>query len=253
MPDAQMRNKGSIAAMHSGLLDHYSPLETPLQHPKLTLKCPDSNFTSFLNARPPQHANPQPLLMTLSSTLELHSPAGKPSSGSQPTLLCAVQDRSAVALNPPKSLSPGRVAHAQTATRGFASGPGRKAAQPAAQPKTSRPVRQSAANRRIKYSDQLETSSDSEAAPSKVKKQKAKQVQRPRRANSKPARFCEDSESEDDSDADGLPRRKQHNPWYAASVPLCIPDCFLSAAVDICWLHLTTTLKFKAACNCMVQ
>ena len=74
--------------------------------------------------------------------------------------------------------------------------------------------RQSTAARRITYSEDLDMSSDYEVPLSKGKARKAQVVQRPRRHNSKPARFCEESQPEKESNGNDRPRRKHHNPWY---------------------------------------
>lgn len=82
-----------------------------------------------------------------------------------------------------------------------------------AQPMSARPVRRTAANRTGRYTEHLGSSSDSDSPPSKARASRLKGVQRPRRPNSKPARFCEASDSEADLDPDGNPPRKHHNPW----------------------------------------
>lgn len=84
----------------------------------------------------------------------------------------------------------------------------------------TRPVRRRAAARHVTYSEQLDlgTDSDSDSGPSRARGRRAKQAcpqQRPRRQNSKPARFCGVSDSDAASDQEGSPRRKHHNPWSA--------------------------------------
>lgn len=93
--------------------------------------------------------------------------------------------------------------------------PSKKPVSATAQPVSSRTVRQSTAARRVTYSEDLDMSSNYEVPLSKAKTRKAHLVKRPRRHNSKPARFCEESEAEEESNGSDRPCRKHHNPWYA--------------------------------------
>ena len=81
----------------------------------------------------------------------------------------------------------------------------------------SRTARRRAAARQVTYSEQLDlgTDSDSDSGRSKVRRGRPKQgcPQRPRRQNSKPARFCGGTDSDAASDQDGSNGRKHHNPW----------------------------------------
>ena len=124
--------------------------------------------------------------------------------------------------------------------------PSKKPVPATAQPVSSRTLRQSTAARRITYSE--DSDMNYEVPLSKAKARKAHVVQRPRRHNSKPARFCEESEAEEEADGSDRSCRKHHNPWYAVLLEYdknlhCVAEAFMPVLTDAAFLFTFKRLQ----------
>ena len=214
-----MSAKDPLAGLHSQFLHSSSNFVAPSQHrlADAHLQC---NMSSLAAAKPPHgavHNRCRPALL-----VNAQNPGNKPSlvvssqpsqfAGSNTSVALSRQDTSVDGMLRSLTATPGERFAAQ-AIPGPHVSPSRAPLPLTAQLMSARPVRRSAAYRSNKYTEHLGSSSESDSSPSKARASKPKGVQRTRRPNSKPARFCEASESEDDLDHDGNPPRKHHNPW----------------------------------------